>query len=117
MALKPVPSPYLHKGQLTPAAKHGREIFFKDDKLDCKKCHPAPLYTDLKKHNSGVLDKYDANTQWDTPSMIESWRSAPYDHLGSKDQMSDLLKDKGHSNAGELPESDFNDLMEFILSL
>jgi cytochrome c peroxidase len=117
MSLKPVPSPFLKKGRLTANAENGKKIFFTHAKLDCKKCHPAPLYTDLKKWNSGVIDPYDGNTQWDTPTMIESWRGAPYDHLGSKDKMYDILKDKGHSNAGELPEKDFNDLMEFILSL
>jgi DNA-binding beta-propeller fold protein YncE len=116
-ALKPVPSPHLVKGKLTASALNGRKIFLTNAKLDCRKCHPAPLYTDLKPNNSGVVDKYDATTSWDTPSMIESWRGAPYDHLGSMDQMRDLLKDKGHSNAGELPEADFNDLLEFTLSL
>jgi DNA-binding beta-propeller fold protein YncE len=117
MTLKPVPSPHLKKGQLTEAAKHGRTIFFTDANLDCKKCHPAPLYTDFKTYDSGIFDKYDANRYWDTPSMIEAWRGAPYDHLGSMDQITDLMKDKGHSNAGALPAQDFADLVEFILSL
>jgi Tol biopolymer transport system component len=117
MSMKPVPSPFLKKGRLSPSAARGRTIFFSNSKVNCRKCHPEPLYTDLTKYNSGITDPYDGNTNWDTPSIIESWRAAPYDHLGSMDKMRDILRDKGHSNAGELPEGDFNDLMEFVLSL
>ncbi len=117
MKLKPVPSPRLVKGKLSDAAKRGREIFLYEPTLDCKKCHPAPLYTDLKFHNSGVEDPYDNTINWDTPTMIESWRGAPYDHLGSMDQMADIMRYKSHSNAGDLPDNKFKDLLEFILSL
>ena len=118
MKLKPVPSPYLVKGKLSEAAKRGREIFLHHPTLDCKTCHIPPLYYDPNKfRNGGIQDPYDANTMWDTPTIIESWRSAPFNHLGSMDQMEDLLKWKGHSNAGELPKKDFDDMMEYILSL
>jgi DNA-binding beta-propeller fold protein YncE len=118
MKLKPVPSPHLVKGRMDSSAIRGKDIFLHHPTLDCKTCHVPPLYVDLlRKRDGGIPDPYDARTQWDTPTIIESWRSAPYDHLGSMDQMKDVLKFKGHSNAGELPDKDFNDMTEFILSL
>jgi hypothetical protein len=116
MKLKPVPSPHLVKGSLSESGKKGRGIYM-NNQLDCKDCHPAPLFTNLKFKNAFIMDPYDANKEWDTPSLIESWRTAPYDHLGSFDQMSDLLQLKGMSNASNLPQQDFNALLEYILSL
>ena len=49
-SLVPVPSPYLIDGRLGPAALRGKELF-ESAEVGCFKCHPAPLYTDLKMHN------------------------------------------------------------------
>jgi cytochrome c peroxidase len=117
MRMKPTPSPYLVKGALSETAKKGREAYLKNAQLDCKRCHPAPLFTDNKSYNAGIMDPYDPTPNWNTPSLIEAWRTGPYNHLGSSQNISDHLKDKGHSNAGQLPEADFNALVEFILSL
>ncbi len=53
-ALQPVPSPYLVDGKLSPAAEHGKELFF-GPALNCAECHPAPYYTDKKVALSGQL--------------------------------------------------------------
>jgi cytochrome c peroxidase len=118
MKLKPVPSPHLVKGKLSEAAKRGRDLFLNHPTLDCRKCHPSPLYTDLKSHISGIEDPYDATPSWDTPSLIECWRTSPYGHLGSKltvREMIDLF------NIGEvkvnLTQDEINGLVEFVLSL
>jgi YVTN family beta-propeller protein len=117
MKLKPVPSPRLVKGKLSPAAIEGKKVFLTEPGLDCKKCHPVGLYTDMKKHNSGFEDHFDNNLDWDTPTMVECWRGAPYNHLGSMDQMTDIMKYKSHSNAGDITDDKFKNLLEFILSL
>jgi YVTN family beta-propeller protein len=117
MSMKPVPSPHLVKGTLSETGKKGRELFMQNTKLDCKICHSGPLFTDMKFHNAGIRDPYDATTQWDTPSLIEAWRTGPYNHLGSCATIGDHIKDKGHSNASELSQEDFNALVEYILSL
>ena len=44
-------------------------------------CHPAPLYTDDGFYNAGVFDPDDATLNWNTPSLIEAWRTAPYGHM------------------------------------
>ncbi len=118
MKLKPVPSPHLVKGALSPAAARGKRLYFSHSSLDCRKCHPAPLYTDLVFHNSGIEDPYDASVNWDTPSIAECWRTAPYGHLGSKLTVKEMLSFPSMSNASSvLTEDEMNDLVEFVLSL
>ena len=121
MTLKPVPSPHLKKGQLTEAAKHGRTIFFTDPNLDCKKCHPAPLYTDLKRHNVGTRSPNEYGERFDTPTLVEVWRTAPYLHDGRYTTVKDLLVEGQHGRkggrGGALTEQEVADLVEFVLSL
>jgi DNA-binding beta-propeller fold protein YncE len=118
MKQKPTSSPYLVKGQLSAAAKRGKNLFYNNHNIDCITCHVAPLFTDKKFHVAGIMDKWDANTNWDTPSLIEAWRTAPYNHIGSALTISDMLNDRHHSNASSvLSQQEFNDLVEYVLSL
>jgi YVTN family beta-propeller protein len=117
MNMKPVPSPHLSKGRLSPSAERGRAIFKDTTKVNCGICHTGPLCTDNNFHNTGVPDPWDNNRDWNTPSLIEVWRTAPYSHLGSFDKIEDILKLRTHSNAGNLSDNDFRDLMEYVLSL
>ena len=116
MNLKPVPSPYLVKGNLSAAAERGRAIY-RSPKADCYICHAGPLSTDNSFHNAGVPDPYDANRDWNTPIHIEIWRTGPYGHIGSFDKIEDMMKLSGHTRAGDLNESEFRDLLEYVLSL
>jgi hypothetical protein len=118
MKLKPVPSPYLVKGKLSDAAARGKRLYFSHSTLDCRKCHPPQLYTDLKFHNSGIVDPYDASQNWDTPSLAECWRTAPYGHLGSMLTVKEIISFPSMSNASTVLTADeLSDLVEFILSL
>ncbi len=55
---------------------------------------------------------------FDTPSIIEAWRTGPYNHLGSHDKIEDIVKLPGHAkNLDKLTDSEFKDLIEYILSL
>jgi len=115
MWLKPLPSPRLVKGRLSASAVRGKVIFAK---IGCGGCHPAPLYTNKKFEDAGVPDPYDANTAWDVPSLIEAWRTSPYDHLGSFNNISDMILLRSHSlGASSLSQQDMNDLIEFVSSL
>jgi len=40
-SLKPLSSPYLVNGQLSPAARQGKKLFFSES-IGCSKCHPPP---------------------------------------------------------------------------
>ncbi len=120
-ALQPVPSPYLVGGKLSEAAERGKKIFF-DAKIGCAKCHPEPLYTDLQMHDVQSRGQYDRRDDFDTPTLIECWRTAPYLHDGRYVTIKQLLvegKHGGgkHGDLEKLNEQQINDLVEFVLSL
>ena len=117
-SLKPVPSPYLVKGKLSQAAKLGKKIFIK---AKCSLCHSGSLHTDLKKYNVGTGKGREKGLQFDTPTLTEVWRTAPYLYDGRALTIKEVLmkhndSDK-HGVTSSLTEKEINDLVEFILSL
>jgi YVTN family beta-propeller protein len=119
-SLQPVPSPHLVAGQLSPAAERGKTLFA-SDRTGCSRCHPAPLYTDLKMHDVGTRDKYGWSDRFDTPTLIEVWRTAPYLHGGQYLTVKELLVEGkhglGNGRLESLSEQDLDDLVAFVLSL
>ncbi|MBL7043378.1 MAG: cell surface protein, partial [Pirellulaceae bacterium] len=119
-SLRPVPSPYLVDGQLSPAAKRGHKLFH-SERVACHRCHPAPKYTDLRAHNVGTRRRNEYTDRFDTPTLIEVWRTAPYLHDGRYLTVKELLVEGTHGLRGnrssELTEQDIDDLVEFVLSL
>jgi len=80
-SLKPVPSPHLAaNGELTELGRQGQALF--EGKAHCSGCHPAPYFTDKKMHNVGVLSSNEPDGRYDTPSLVEAYRTAPYLHDG-----------------------------------
>lgn len=119
-SLQPVPSPYLIDGRLSPAAERGQQLF-QSARIACHRCHPAPLYTDLRSHNVGTRRRNEYKDRFDTPTLVEVWRTAPYLHDGRYLTVKDLLVEGKHGlrriRDGELSEQDIDDLVEFVLSL
>jgi hypothetical protein len=63
-------------------------------------------------------DRWDASPNFDTPSIIEAWRTAPWDHIGTTTDFEQLLKKPILSNySKKLSENEFKDLVEYVLSL
>ena len=117
-SLEIVPSPYLVNGKLCRNAKSGRKIF---KKSGCIECHPPPLYTDLKKYDVGTGRGKEKNLSFDTPTLIEIWRTAPYLYDGRAQSIFEVMttynrRDK-HGKTSHLNYDELNDLIEFILSL
>jgi YVTN family beta-propeller protein len=118
MRMKPLASPYLVKGRLSDEAKRGKLIYNSYDKGECSSCHPAPLYTDLSPHNVGVPDKDELNSNFDTPSLVETWRTSPYGHLGSFDTLTNVIMVPSHSiGVHKITSQELNDLLKYVLSL
>jgi YVTN family beta-propeller protein len=119
-ALEPVPSPSLVEGRLSAAAERGKALFV-GDQTGCSRCHPSPLYTDLKMHDVGSRDKYGWTDRFDTPTLVEIWRTAPYLHGGQYPTIKELLVEGKHGLGGgrleKLTEQEIDDLVEFVLSL
>ncbi len=113
--LRPMPGPYLEKGKLSAAAKRGKDLYY--NKLRCAKCHPPPLYTDLDFHDVGTRGPKDQRDEWDTPTLIENWRNAPFLHDGRHLDIKESIVLPKHSIAHILSESELKDLIEFNLSL
>ena len=117
-SLKAVPSPHLVDGRLSPAAARGRKLFT-SDRVNCSRCHPAPLYTDLKMHNVGTRNPREYSERFDTPTLAEVWRTAPYLHDGRYTTIKELLGEGRHgiSHNTDLTDREIDDLVEFVLSL
>jgi mono/diheme cytochrome c family protein len=120
-SLKPIPSPHLVKGQLSKAAERGKKMFL-DDRIGCVDCHRGPLLTDLKRRHVGTRGPYDQpSDKFDTPTLIELWRTAPYLHDGSAATVRDVLTTRNpgnrHGSTSHLSSRQIDDLVEYLLSL
>jgi len=111
-SLRPLPSPYLENGVLSEKAVRGRKIF---EKLKCDECHSGPYFTDMKMHRIGENVEFEAG--WDTPVLIEVWRSAPYLFNGRAATMKDVFSDNKHGIKEKISERDLDELVEYVNSL
>lgn len=120
-SLKPVPSPHLVNGKLSKAAERGRKLF-NDETVGCTECHKGKHLTDQKQHDVGTHSQYDKpEDKFDTPTLLEVWRSAPYLHDGSAVTIRDVLTTRNvkgeHGNVSGLSAQQIDDLTAFVLSL
>jgi YVTN family beta-propeller protein len=117
-SLTPVPSPYLENGQLSEAAKRGKEVFAK---AECSLCHSGELYTDLQSYDVGTGIRREKGIALDTPTLIETWRTGPYLHDGRAATIKDMLTTHNpndtHGVTKALTEQEIGDLAAFVLSL
>lgn len=116
-SLEPVPSPHLVAGQMSPSALKGQEIF---SHAGCAHCHSGPLYTDLKQYDVGTGTGLDQSHAFDTPTLTEVWRTAPYLHDGRAATVADVLTkcnpDDEHGRTSSLTPDQVQDLAEFVLT-
>ncbi|WP_085536312.1 YVTN family beta-propeller repeat-containing protein [Massilibacteroides vaginae] len=111
-ALRPVPSPYLVNGELSEKAKEGRKVF---EKLKCNECHSGPYYTDMKMHRIG--DDVEFEKGWDTPTLIEVWRTAPYLFDGRAATMEEVFEVHKHGIDKKVSKKEIESLVEYVNSL
>ncbi len=118
-ALEPTPSPFLVQGKLSPAALRGARIF---QAAACADCHPPDLFTDLNHYNVGTRNSLDQPDDiFDTPTLIELWRTAPYLHDGSAASLREVFTTKNpndhHGRTSQLSPAELDDLCAYLLSL
>jgi cytochrome c peroxidase len=110
-SMKPVTSP--HKGE---AVQRGKAVF---EKAGCMKCHSDKYYTDKQHYDVGT--ESNGETEFDTPTLIETWRTGPYLHDGRAATMKDMLTkfnaEDRHGKTSTLKAEELNDLIEYVLSL
>lgn len=118
-SLEPAPSPFLEKGKLSKAAARGKKVF---TKAGCAECHPAGLFTDLNHYDVGTASlPARQETVFDTPTLVELWRTGPYLHDGSAATLKDVVtvrnpKDQ-HGKTSKLTPAQVDDLCAYLLSL
>ena len=117
--MKALPSPYLVNGELSEKAIRGKEIF---SRVKCDVCHPADwYYTDMQMHDVDTENPYDRRRDFDTPTLNEVWRTAPYLHDGRYTTMQQLIKEGKHGkqkgDVEGLTDEEIEELSEFVLSM
>lgn len=111
-SLKPLPSPYLVDGKLSDKALEGRKIY---EKRGCAECHSGPYYTDMKMHRIG--EDVEFENGWDTPTLSEVWRTAPYLFDGRAETMVDVFFTHKHGIDGKISRKEAEALAEYVNSL
>jgi len=111
LSLEPVKSP--HAG-----TEAGKRIF--DDR--CGHCHSGPWYTDQQSYSVGTLGSYDDfEDTFDTPTLVEVWRTAPYLHDGTAASIKEVIVDSNpsdeHGITSDLSAGELGELIGYVLSL
>ena len=117
-SLEPLPSPYLAGGQLDDKAERGKHVY---EKAGCRECHAPPLYTSLKAYDVGTGTGREAGQAFDTPTLVELWRTAPYLHDGRAATLDEVLTrfnpGDRHGKTSTLTATELEELIAFLLSL
>ena len=117
LSLTPESNPNLP--QLAEAAKRGKVLF--EGKAGCATCHSGPHFTDQKAYDVGITSPNEADACYDTPSLIEAYRTAPYYHDGRAATMKEALTEHDpkhlHGNLKDLTTPEIEDLIAYVLSL
>ena len=120
--VKFIPSPWHRKpdGSLDEQAARGKKVF---EKAGCDACHPPPLYTNLEMFDVGTHSKRDfkGHKEFDTPTLIEMYRTAPFLHDGRAATLKDVLtvhnKSDQHGTTSNLTPQEIDDLVAFLMTL
>jgi DNA-binding beta-propeller fold protein YncE len=121
-SLRPLPSPFLVKGELSPAARRGRKLFA-SERVGCAFCHPLQHhFSDGQRHDVGTAGPLDGDrSRFDTPTLVELWRTGPYLHDGSALTLREVLVDRNpedrHGVVSALTAEEITDLIAYLNSL
>ncbi|MDO4576037.1 MAG: hypothetical protein Q4D98_12585 [Planctomycetia bacterium] len=120
-SLRPVPGIRRRAdGSLTESARRGKRLFY-GNRTGCSSCHSGEYFTDLKLHDVGYHNESDIHDAFDTPTLIELFRTMPYMHDGHYLTLEDLLFTGRHGDVSgrldKLSPQEKEDLVEYLLSL
>ncbi|NUQ61639.1 MAG: beta-propeller fold lactonase family protein [Pirellulales bacterium] len=111
------PNPNLPR--FAEAVRRGKLVF--EGKGDCATCHPAPYFTDKKTYDVGITSPNEADACYDTPSLVEAYRTAPYFHDGRAITLKQALTEHDpkhlHGKLKDLSPKEIEDLVAYVLSL
>jgi YVTN family beta-propeller protein len=99
----------------------GRETFYR---ARCDVCHIPPLYSDKKRHDlglAGYTSDVDFRSRFDTPSLLECYRTGPYLHDGRAQTLHEIFAHHNpenlHGLTRGLTAAELDDLVAFLRSL
>jgi YVTN family beta-propeller protein len=113
-ALRPEASPHLVAGALNESATRGALLF---QSQNCTGCHSGDYFTDGKLHDIGTATDHEVGVTFDTPTLRELWRTAPYLHDGRSATVRDVVVTVHASRVTGLTPSQIDDLVEYLMSL
>lgn len=114
-------------GELTRAQRRGKYLYERAYTNEgryipvanrCNTCHPAPFFTDLRKHNVGARAETDTANDTDTPHLNNIYDGAPYMHDGRCYSLEEIWTmfnpDDLHGVTNDMTKQQLNDLIEYI---
>ncbi len=115
----PAPLPLPTKESEKAAREKGKALFF--SKARCSRCHKRPTFQDGLTHNVGTRIEQDANSKFDTPSLVGLARTSPYLHHGKAEDLIAVFRrfnpENRHGQAHLLTDAELADLISYLKSL
>ena len=117
-SLEPLPSPHSDGPELSGKVARGKRVY---ERAGCQECHPPPLYTSLKAYDVGTGTGREAGAAFDTPTLVELWRTAPYLHDGRAATLEEMFTQFNpgdrHGTTSRLNGPEVEELVAFLSSL
>ena len=105
-----------YAGKLARTVLRGESSRKGADLLDnCDECHSGPYYTDMKMHRIG--EDIEFENGWDTPTLCEVWRTAPYLFDGRAATMEEVFTVHKHGIEKKISAKEAEELAEYVNSL
>ena len=113
------PNPYRNVNP--EAIARGMRLFYR---ARCDACHIPGVFSDLKKHDIGLrghTSEVDFRCRFDTPSLLECYRTAPYLHDGRAQTLLEIFTHHNvanlHGLTNGLSRPELDDLLAYVRSL
>jgi YVTN family beta-propeller protein len=116
--LTPVESPFLREYRKKDPGQTGKKLF---EQAGCSQCHNGKYLTDMQKYDVAVGIGDDTGRAFDTPSLKEIWRTAPYLYDGRAVTLEEIFtkynaEDK-HGLSGSLSKKELKMLVLYLKTL
>ncbi|MDR2425171.1 MAG: c-type cytochrome [Prevotellaceae bacterium] len=111
-AMQPVESPFMAEYRRKDPQQKGKALF---EKAKCSACHNGNYLTDMKQYNVGTGADDEQNLAFDTPSLREMWRTAPYLYNGKAATIKDVLTTFNRDNKHGVTRDLSNEEMEMLI--
>ncbi|MDR1937365.1 MAG: c-type cytochrome [Tannerellaceae bacterium] len=116
--LAPVESPYLAEYRKKDPRQKGKKLF---EQAGCARCHEGKYLTDGTAYDVATGDGNDRGRPFDTPSLSEAWRTAPYLYDGRAATLREVFgtwnPDDRHGFTKNLSKDDLDALILYIQTL